>query len=76
MPGITLKPYEQTKNFEAAMRRFNKAVEKANTLNDVRKHEFYEKPSEVRKRRKAAAVKRARREAAIREANARPPRNF
>jgi small subunit ribosomal protein S21 len=76
MPKITLKPYEQTKNFEAAMRRFNKAVERDDTINEVRRREFYEKPSEVRKRRKAAAVKRARREQVQREEAARPPRLF
>lgn len=43
------------------MRRFKKAVEKAGTLNDARKHEFYEKPSAIRKREKAAAKKRAQR---------------
>lgn len=43
------------------MRRFKKSVEKANTLQDARKHEFYEKPTTKRKREKAAAKKRAQR---------------
>ena len=43
------------------MRRFKKAVEKAGTMNDYRKHEFYEKPSAIRKRERAAAKKRAQR---------------
>ena len=38
--------------------RFKRACEKAGVLSDVRKREFYEKPTQVRKRKKAAAVKR------------------
>jgi len=44
------------------LRRFSKAVDKANTLRDLQKYEFYEKPSQQRKREKAAAVKRAQRQ--------------
>ena len=43
---------------DIAIRRFKRACEKAGVLSDVRKREFYEKPTQVRKRKKAAAVKR------------------
>jgi small subunit ribosomal protein S21 len=40
------------------MRRFKRSCEKAGVLAEVRRREFYEKPTAERKRRKAAAVKR------------------
>jgi small subunit ribosomal protein S21 len=40
------------------MRRFKKAVEKSDILKILREYEAYEKPSERKKRLKAAAVKR------------------
>ena len=44
--------------FDLALRRFKRSCEKAGILAEVRKREFYEKPTSVRKRRAAAAVKR------------------
>ena len=44
--------------FDVALRRFKRSCEKAGVLADVRKREFYEKPTAERKRKKAAAVKR------------------
>lgn len=38
-------------SFESFMRRFRRACEKAGVLRDFKRHEFYEKPSEKRKRR-------------------------
>ena len=55
MPGIHIRDGE---SFEAALRRFKKQCEKAGILSDVRKREHYEKPTTVRKRAGAAAVKR------------------
>ena len=43
---------------DIAIRRFKRACEKAGVVSDVRKREFYEKPTQVRKRKAAAAVKR------------------
>ncbi len=54
MPSIRLKDNEP---FDIAIRRFRRACEKAGVLTEVRRREFYEKPTTVRKR-KAAAVKR------------------
>lgn len=45
-------------------RRWKKAVEKAGTMQDYRKHEFFEKNCEIRKRERAAAKKRAQRASA------------
>ncbi len=55
MPSIRLKDNEP---FDIAIRRFRRACEKAGVLTEVRRREFYEKPTTVRKRKAAAAVKR------------------
>lgn len=55
MPQVKVKENEP---FDLALRRFKRACEKAGVLSDVRKHEFYEKPTSMRKRKAAAAVKR------------------
>ena len=55
MPSIKIK---DTEYFDVGLRKFKRACEKAGVLSDVRKREFYEKPTQERKRKKAAAVKR------------------
>lgn len=55
MPQVKLKGGEPV---DVAIRRFKRSCEKAGVLADVRKREFYEKPTQERKRKKAAAVKR------------------
>ncbi|OAD19879.1 Ribosomal protein S21 [Candidatus Thiomargarita nelsonii] len=55
MPQVRLKENEP---FEIAIRRFKRACEKAGILAEVHRREFYEKPTTIRKRKAAAAVKR------------------
>ncbi len=55
MPNVRVKENEP---FEIAMRRFKRSCEKAGILAEVRRREFYEKPTAERKRKAAAAVKR------------------
>lgn len=55
MPNVRVKENEP---FEIAMRRFKRSCEKAGVLAEVRRREFYEKPTAERKRKAAAAVKR------------------
>ncbi len=55
MPNVRVRENEP---FEVALRRFKRTCEKAGVLTDVRKHEFFEKPSQEAKRKRAAAVKR------------------
>lgn len=50
----------ENENFERALRRFKKKCEKAGILADLRKHRHYEKPSERRKRKMNAAVRKTR----------------
>jgi small subunit ribosomal protein S21 len=55
MPSVRIRDNEP---FDVALRRFKRTCEKAGVLTDVRKKEFFEKPSQERKRKRAAAVKR------------------
>jgi len=55
MPQVKVKDNEP---FDIALRRFKRSCEKAGVLSEVRRREFYEKPTQVRKRKQAAAVKR------------------
>jgi small subunit ribosomal protein S21 len=55
MPSVKVRDNEP---FEVALRRFKRTCEKAGVVAEVRAREFYEKPTSVRKREKAAAVKR------------------
>lgn len=55
MPQVKIRENEY---FDSALRRFKRACEKAGILTELRRREFYEKPTQERKRKKAAAVKR------------------
>lgn len=55
MPMVKVKENEP---FDVALRRFKRSCEKAGILSEVRRREFYEKPTQERKRKQAAAVKR------------------
>lgn len=55
MPTVRVKDGEP---FDVALRRFKRACEKAGILSEMRRREFYEKPTQMRKRKAAAAIKR------------------
>ena len=55
MPFVSIRENEP---FEIALRRFKRSCEKAGILSELRRREFYEKPTSIRKRKAAAAVKR------------------
>ncbi len=55
MPTVKVKENEP---FDVALRRFKRACEKAGILTELRRREYYEKPTQVRKRKRAAAIKR------------------
>ncbi|MFV2057295.1 MAG: 30S ribosomal protein S21 [Thiohalomonadales bacterium] len=55
MPVVRVKENEP---FDVALRRFKRSCEKAGVLTEVRRREFYEKPTQARQRKMAAAVKR------------------
>ncbi|MFQ5823612.1 MAG: 30S ribosomal protein S21 [bacterium] len=58
MPSVKVREGE---SFEKALRRFTKACEKAGILSDYRKHQHFEKPSERKKRKLKAAIRKQRR---------------
>lgn len=62
MPNVRVRDNEP---FEVALRRFKRICEKSGVLSEIRRREFYEKPTSVRKRKAAAAVKRQQKRTAI-----------
>jgi small subunit ribosomal protein S21 len=54
MPVIKVRDNEP---FEVAMKRFKKQCEKAGILSELKRREYYDKPS-VRKEKKAAAARK------------------
>jgi len=55
MPGVRVREGE---SYDQALKRFKKQCEKAGVLSEIRKREYYEKPSVQRKKKAAAARKR------------------
>ncbi len=55
MPSVKVRENEP---FDVALRRFKRTCEKAGILAEVHKREYYEKPTQERKRKRAAAIKR------------------
>jgi len=72
MPSIDLRPRPNRNPrdkrpvkempFDIGLRKFKKACEKAGIVQEVREREYYEKPTAKRKRKKAEAVSRTRKE--------------
>ncbi len=54
MPVIKIRDSEP---FEVAMKRFKKQCEKAGIISELKRREYYDKPS-VRKKKKAAAARK------------------
>jgi small subunit ribosomal protein S21 len=54
MPVVKIKENE---TFEQAMKRFKKQCEKAGILSELKRREYYDRPS-VRKKKKAAAARK------------------
>jgi small subunit ribosomal protein S21 len=55
LPGVRVREGEP---FERALRRFRRQVERAGILKEVRRRQYYEKPSVRRKKKALAARKR------------------
>jgi small subunit ribosomal protein S21 len=55
MPLVKVRENEP---FEVALRRFKRSVEKAGIPKELRMRQFHEKPTQERKRKRAASVKR------------------
>ena len=48
-------------DLERVLRRFKRRVQKAGIFSDLKRKKYYEKPSELRKRKRNAAIRRLRR---------------
>lgn len=57
MPGVVVGSGE---SIESALKRFKKQVERAGVVSEIRRRQFYEKPSQRRKKKVMAAMKRMR----------------
>lgn len=55
MPGIVVGSNE---SIDSALRRFKRQIEKGGVLFEIKKREFYEKPSQRRKKRLFTSKKR------------------
>jgi small subunit ribosomal protein S21 len=62
MPNVRVRDNEP---FEVALRRFKRICEKSGVLSEIRRREFYEKPTSIRKRKAAAAIKRQQKRMAL-----------
>ena len=59
--GLTYVVIGDGDSLDRALRRFKRQVQRAGVFGDLRRKKYYEKPSEARKRKMAAARRRARR---------------
>jgi len=55
MPSVKIRNNE---SFDVGLRKFKRECEKAGIIPEIRKREFYEKPTAIKKRKAAAALKR------------------
>ena len=67
MPSVDLRPRKRHPKdkrpskpmpFDVALRKFKKACERAGIVQEVRRREFYEKPTAKRKRKRAEGIAR------------------
>jgi small subunit ribosomal protein S21 len=54
---------QENESFESLLRRFNKRVQQEGVLSELRRREFFEKPSIKRKRKEAAKMRKSTRPA-------------
>lgn len=59
---MTKVEIEHGESFDSLLRRFNKRVQRDRVLSEARRRRFFEKPSVVRKRKKAAKLRKSRRQ--------------
>jgi small subunit ribosomal protein S21 len=59
---VTRVVIEQGESFDSLLRRFNKKVQRDRVMSETRRRRFFEKPSVIRKRKKAAKLRKSRRQ--------------
>jgi small subunit ribosomal protein S21 len=58
---VTKVVIEDGESFNSLLKRFKKKVQSDRVLSEVRRRRFFEKPSVIRKRKKAAKLRKSRR---------------
>ena len=53
---------DENESFDSLLRRFNKKVQSDRILSEARRRRFFEKPSVIRKRKRAAKLRKSRRQ--------------
>jgi small subunit ribosomal protein S21 len=53
---------EQGESFDSLLRRFNKKVQRDRVMSETRRRRYFEKPSVIRKRKRAAKLRKSRRQ--------------
>jgi small subunit ribosomal protein S21 len=61
-------------NVEVALRKFKKKIQNSGLLDDLKKNEFFDKPTNVRKVKKAMAIKREKKRQSLELNPSRGPR--
>ena len=59
---VTKVVVDQGESFDSLLRRFDKKVQSNRVMSEVRRRRFFEKPSIIRKRKKAAKLRKSRRQ--------------
>ena len=59
---VTRVVIEEGESFDSLLRRFNRKVQADRVLSEARRRRFFEKPSVIRKRKKAAKLRKSRRQ--------------
>jgi small subunit ribosomal protein S21 len=59
---VTRVEVDRGESFDSLLRRFKKKVQRDRVLSEARRRRFYEKPSVIRKRKKAAKLRKSRRQ--------------
>jgi small subunit ribosomal protein S21 len=59
---VTKVIVDENESFDSLLRRFNKKVQSDRILSEARRRRFFEKPSVIRKRKRAAKLRKSRRQ--------------
>jgi small subunit ribosomal protein S21 len=59
---VTRVVIEDGESFDSLLRRFNKKVQSDRLMSETRRRRFFEKPSVIRKRKRAAKLRKSRRQ--------------
>lgn len=59
---VTKVVIQEGESFDSLLKRFNKKVQGNRVLSEVRRRRFFEKPSVIKKRKKAAKLRKSRRQ--------------